>query len=315
MKKILSALLMLILAFTLSLSLVACGNNDDDGDTADDGDDSEVNTGFHELDFELSSNGKYYIVSGWGVHLEKEVVIPAEHNGKPVREIKSSCFAKSNLAKENMQKITLPDTIEKIDSFAFQGCANLTSITFGSGLVEIGDYAFQGCTSLKSIKLNEGLVRINDGAFMNCADLETIALPESLTSIGMYAFEGCTTFFENESNVKNGIVFARVKTSNGMLCWAISAIDPFMSYATLYGSTQNTVGIIDGLFAHNENLGTVYLPNSIKYIGKDAFEGCNNIHTVYCEADTWADIEFADGNEYLESLTPQLFNAASSNQQ
>lgn len=90
----------------------------------------------------------------------------------------------------NIQKLTLPDSLIEINSFAFE-CSSLSSVTFGSKLKTIGERAFSDNPDLKSIKFNEELETIGEMAFDECG-VESIVLPDSLKSMEYNAFNGCT---------------------------------------------------------------------------------------------------------------------------
>jgi len=72
---------------------------------------------------------------------------------------------------------SVPSRIEKIESYAFQGCENLQSINL-SNVEEIGDSAFTG-TNLKSLLLPKTVKQIN-GAFDGCSTLQSLEVdPEN----------------------------------------------------------------------------------------------------------------------------------------
>jgi hypothetical protein len=92
-----------------------------------------------------------------------------------------------------IKKITLPESLTSIGSWAFQGCSSLTSVTLPESLTSIGSSAFQGCSSLTSVTLPESLTSIGSSAFRGCSSLTSVTLPESLTSIVSWAFQGCSS--------------------------------------------------------------------------------------------------------------------------
>ena len=47
----------------------------------------------------------------------------------------------------------IPDTVKKIDDFAFYQMTGLSEISIPSGVTRIGNEAFYGCTSLKNINI------------------------------------------------------------------------------------------------------------------------------------------------------------------
>ncbi|WP_400245552.1 leucine-rich repeat protein [Methanomethylophilus alvi] len=57
----------------------------------------------------------------------------------------------------NLTSISLPESLEIIDSIAFEGCTNLSEITLPSNLQSIGDLAFFECSSLTTVRNNSSL--------------------------------------------------------------------------------------------------------------------------------------------------------------
>ncbi len=116
-------------------------------------------------------------------------------------------------------QIVFPENLEKIKSYAFNGCMfafRNSSNTFSvpSTVTEIGDHAFDKCTSLhyldmssskvssvgeyafnecglKWVKFSPVLLEIGCYAFYKCTSLESADLPSSLRYIGAYAFSNC----------------------------------------------------------------------------------------------------------------------------
>ena len=100
----------------------------------------------------------------------------------------------------NLKTIDLPEGLEEIAdgdyrSGAFEGCG-LTSIVIPSTIKKIGAYAFSGCSSLESVVFPEGLEEIASYAFEYCSKLEQIAFPVGLKTIGHDAFSNCTSLSE-----------------------------------------------------------------------------------------------------------------------
>lgn len=92
--------------------------------------------------YELNPDDSIRIVSYLGN--EKKVVVPSEIEGKIVTVIGESAFAEQS----KISKITLPKSIVKIESKAFEGCKNLTSINLHPAVKTIAKDAFTGCDSL-----------------------------------------------------------------------------------------------------------------------------------------------------------------------
>ncbi len=79
-----------------------------------------------------------------------------------------------------------------IGSYAFEGCAGLTSVVVCAGVTNVGEYAFAECQNLLSVTIEEGLVSIGDFAFRGCSGLTCIAIPASVTGIGVGFFSWCS---------------------------------------------------------------------------------------------------------------------------
>lgn len=95
------------------------------------------------------------------------------------------------LLKDNIVSVTIPSSINTIDSNAFFGCINLSEIIIDKGLVTIGTHAFCGCKSLTNVLLPEGLKIIKNGVFKDTG-LTSITIPSTVQSIGDAAFYSST---------------------------------------------------------------------------------------------------------------------------
>lgn len=140
----------------------------------------------------------------------------------------------------------IPNHVEIIGDYAFNGCKKLKNITFPSSIVEIGKESFARCKSIKSIELPSGIVTINDSAFAHCDSITNIKLPETLTNIGNYAFDGCS--------ILTDIVIPNSVISIG------------------YGAFQDCTQIAK-----------IVIPESVENMGHNVFYFCPKIN-VCCEA-------------------------------
>lgn len=120
----------------------------------------------------------------------------------------SSCHSLKSIGSEafkesGLEKITLPNILEKIDMFAFQNCDKLEFVKLNnrqSKLQSIGESAFDGCSSLRLINnvwtkssiasLPMKLEEIKNKVFQNCA-FSILQMPEELKTIGYRAFGNC----------------------------------------------------------------------------------------------------------------------------
>lgn len=92
-----------------------------------------------------------------------------------------------------LKSVTLPSTVEVLDTCAFWQCEDLEEVNLNANLIVMSDAVFGLCTSLKKIEIPNGVSYLELGAFVGCTSLEEVKLPNTLASIGMAAFESCTS--------------------------------------------------------------------------------------------------------------------------
>ena len=298
MKRKITILLSFMLAILAMLVLCAC-SPEDNGDDEGDEDVPGGTTINHILDYELSESGEYYIVTGYGLSIDEHVVIPAEYNGKPVKEIAGSSF-NFYRANQRILSVTIPDTVTSIGKSAFEGCEKMATLNLGAGLEKIEESAFRGCKALTSVTLPDSLKILKKNAFAGCSNLESVVLSDGLTEMGKGVFNACGKLLgENGTNL-NGVYY--LSSKNGKSSWVIySKLE--IKEANL---PDNAVGIADGVFNNRKSLATVEIPEGVRYIGTDAFKGCESLLTVNYGASEseWVDIFISTGN--VELLTANI---------
>lgn len=84
--------------------------------------------------------------------------------------------------------LIIPDSVKRIEQYAFHSNIFLECVDGGKGLESIGDMSFKNCTSLKDFSFGTNLKRIGGSAFQN-TQLTKIVIPEGLKYVGSYAFK------------------------------------------------------------------------------------------------------------------------------
>ena len=120
----------------------------------------------------------------------KNIKVPSVINGLTVTGIGEGVFADRPF--DEIEKITLPETVSTIAQGAFANCVGIEITVIGE-LTEVGEKAFLNCDGLSSVKLGEGLKEVGIQAFCGCVNLKDVRLPSSLEKIGENAFEDCTS--------------------------------------------------------------------------------------------------------------------------
>ena len=198
----------------------------------------------------------------------------------------------------------IPDTIIKIDDYAFWGCNQLKDIIIPASVIDVG--TFSGCYVLNSIGvaaenqnydsrnncnalietstntlilgcnntiIPNSIIKIGDYAFGGCDQLKDIIIPASVVEIGKGAFYGCSGLnsigvaAENENYDSRNDCNALIEKSTN----------------TLILGCNNTI-----------------IPNSIIKIGDYAFGGCDQLKDIIIPASV---VEIGEGAFYGSGLT------------
>lgn len=138
-------------------------------------------------DFEYTSAGKTASITDYAGD-DKDVVVPEKIDGYTVTEIRDAFIGNTEI-----ERVTLPSSIDDINQKMFSGCSNLKEIIFPDSIITIEAYAFEGCTSLESVTLPKNLVSIKDYAFSGCTSLKNVAVNPKLESVCSYAFNRCSS--------------------------------------------------------------------------------------------------------------------------
>ena len=103
-----------------------------------------------------------------------------------VTEIGKSCFTQSSI-----KSITIPKSVEEIESYLCYKCPNLTTVEVNG---YIGYNAFQGCPNLTTVKLGDKCNSISSSAFQDCSNLKDVNFETcKVVSIEKGAFINCTS--------------------------------------------------------------------------------------------------------------------------
>ena len=165
----------------------------------------------------------------------------------------------------SLKNIVLPDTISEIEKNAFEGCSSLTSVGLPSSLKEIGDEAFMH-SGLRAVGFPNDLEKIGEKAFYGCEYLSAIRMPPKLVDIGKDAF-GETRYLEDYAG-------SYVALENCMLL-------EHNSFEETVRIPGNILMIAKGVFADDQVLRNAILPNGLRRIDDDAFNGCTLLDSLY----------------------------------
>ncbi len=240
----------------------------------------------------------------------KSISIP-----KSVTQMGSSVFSECT----RLTNITLPDSITKIDDSTFSGCVALKSIDIPGSVTEIGMEAFYGCTELAEINIPDSVTNIHRRAFDNtawynsqpdgltyagkvayyykgempentsielkadtkgiaeqafndrCRGLTNITIPDSVEYVGFLALE-YTAWYNSQPD---GLLYI------GKIAYRYKGDIPDNTNLVIREGTE-TIGEQAFAFGKDVCMGltSIEIPESVKYIGDNVFEGCWSLESV-----------------------------------
>ena len=233
-----------------------------------------------------------------------------------------------------LKRITIPGSVETIEKYAFAACSKISEVTISQGVKEIRRFAFTMCFNLKRISLPSTLEHIEENVFDNDSELEEINLvgnslyyesengvlyrskkeylvrcppkkkqihvPYGVIGLSNDAFRECKLIEHISLPATLGILDAKSFSScSNLEC--ITVDDKNKSYCSvdgvLYSKDKTSllfcpprikdISIPDSVkriendaFNGCSLLKSVVLPNGLEYIGHSAFRNCSNLASI-----------------------------------
>lgn len=218
---------------------------------------------------------------------------------------------------DRFEKITLPQSLEKMENNPFSGCSKLSIVNNSQAYFIQDDVIYNRFKTAvvgtlnkiqsKRLKLLDGIKSINRNSFWNCKGIETIVFPESLEDIGYNPFVECSNIrFESKSShfkVIDGVLYNEdcskiicypAWKANGTVNIPDSVISlergAFSGCKNMTGIELHNVNIINkSCFTNCTALEYVYCSDLITYIGEWAFAYCKNLQCVSVNKETIMD--------------------------
>ena len=232
----------------------------------------DKNDAYGNIDYDT-----WELIDRWGIVLHDAdysngtdiSITSTDFDGIPIVGVSENAFHNNT----RITSLSLPSSVEKVESGAFWKTSNLKNITFadkGKGLKSLEMYAFADCSSLESIDLsNASLTEIPKKAFENCTSLRSVKLPPTVTKIAEDAFSGCRNL--EEITGLSDCSITEIGTDAFYGCSKLKSLD--FSSATFTTLPEKAFSGLRGLTA-------LTVPKTLTTVGAQAFSSCEKIEEV-----------------------------------
>ena len=232
-------------------------------------------------------------VTGMGSCTDTLLNIPATLDGLRVTAIGKQAFKDCS----QLIEVILPDTVIRIEDFAFFMCEKLESIALSQSLESIGESAFFDCSALTGLELPATVKEIDILMIAGCRSLTVLSvaeanptfysegnciierkskrlvlgcnaslIPDGVTAIAMHAFQDASQL--NQIVLPNSVIEIEAYAFRG--CSGLTSV-------TL-SSDVTTIG--NGAFAGCRSLESITIPEGVTSIGAQAFSNCEKLTSV-----------------------------------
>ena len=189
---------------------------------------------------------------------------------------------------ENVINLVIPDNVNNIGDWAFDGCSGLTSVVIPNNVTSIGTRTFHNCSDLTSVEIGNGVTSIGSNAFSCCSDLTSVEIPNSVICIGDSAFSSCLGL----TSVEIGTGVTSIGYYAFAYCRGLTSVE-----------IPNSVNSIRrGAFSGCSGLTSVVVGNGVTSIGRYAFDGCYGLTSITSLSQTPPTVEYRTFTNYDATL-------------
>ena len=213
-----------------------------------------------------------------------------EHGGQTykVTELRFS----SGIVAENVEQLTLPDTLENVRGWYFRKFAKVKELHI-PGSIKDFSCTLQNAGSLEKLYFDEGVEEISANSMVNgCSSLSEIDLPSTLKMIsGTGAFSGATALTSIEfpkdvafDDTIAGVFEGCTSLTSVSLPASVTKIPSGMFQGCTSLTSVTALGEIESIgdkaFQNCSSLTGIDFPGTLTSIGSSAFQGCTSLMSV-----------------------------------
>ncbi len=210
---------------------------------------------------------------------------------------------------QDVHTVIIEEGITSVGSYAFSDFDNLTEVSLPASVKRIGQYAFYSNGNLERIDLSN-VTDIQNHAFLDCTGLSKVTLCDAIEHVGPDAFLYTNIYDEN---MKNGTVVignCLLKSNPG--------------HGVAFSIPEGVVCIADCACVDNYDIKELVIPESVKYIGSQAFQNCDYITVLdipssvvyigdnaFSSVDSLRSVSVAEGSQ-LTDIGTEAFRSCNS---
>lgn len=213
-----------------------------------------------------------------------------EHGGQTYK-VTELAFS-SGIVAENVEQLTLPDTLENVRGWYFRKFAKVKELHI-PGSIKDFSCTLQNAGSLEKLYFDEGVEKISANSMVTgCKSLSEIDLPSTLKMIsGPSAFGGATALTSIEfpkdvafADTITGVLKGCTSLTSVSLPASVTKIPSHMfdgcTSLTSVTALSEIESIGDGAFQNCSSLTGIDFPGTLTSIGSSAFQGCASLVSV-----------------------------------
>ncbi len=175
----------------------------------------------------------------------------------------------------SIENVVIGNGVKEIGEYAFSYCQNLTSVTFGDSVEKINSRAFEEDGALETVRIGANKKEFSVFSFNNCSALSEIIYTGSIKEWASEVFGGGNLLSEGGTLHIGGDVLPDAlvieditEINDGAFCnTAIKSL--------VLGNTVEKIG--DSAFSGCSLLSAISFGSGLKEIGKRAFEDCETL--------------------------------------
>lgn len=175
--------------------------------------------------------------------------------------------AEWTLYSDGLMEITGTGEVSADSLWSEQYMLDISKLVIGEGITNFSGYVFRDIIGLKYVELPDSLESLGYNGFSECVNLESVLIPDNITVVPGYIFYGC----ENMKNIVLPDDVVKISDYAFHTCSRLESIN----------LKDTAVRVIDTFaFTCCRKLKRVELPDTVEYIGKACFWGCEAITDV-----------------------------------